>query len=286
MNVAIWIGLTILLSLITYNTTRFFTKEVISICLSYNIRKRNHQKIAIPQLGGLALALTTIFHLFIIYLILYSFMDITIEHEMLVIIRMMVVSILGYGLLGLFEDIGGKHDLIKGLHQHWTHFCNGRVSAIGINRIFGVVIAFFTASFLAKSLLECILFMTMIVGYVNIWNIIDDKLGLPVKISILHNIIMFIAFGVQLLWIISIPILVAKFTFLSFEIKDKVLLGNIGKSILASISALQLIYLSPSTTANISISILLIIIGTILILYRNRTSFKSKTQSIVSNNRQ
>ena len=287
MNAAIWIGLTILLSLITYNTTRFFTKEVISTCLRYNILKRNHQKVAIPQIGGFALALTAIFHLFVVYLILYSFMEIAIEHEMLVIIQMMVVCIFGYGLLGLFEDIGGKHDLIKGFHQHWTHFRNGRVSAIGLNRIFGVLIAFFAASFLAQTLFECIVFTAIIVGYVSVWNILDDnKSGLPVKISILHNIVLLVAFGVQLLWIVSIPMIVAIFTFLSFETKDKVMLGNIGKSVLASVSALQMIYLSPSTTVNISISILLIIIAIILAVYTNRMSIKSKSQSLASNNRQ
>ncbi|OEH85682.1 hypothetical protein BHU72_02490 [Desulfuribacillus stibiiarsenatis] len=266
-KLGMWIILVILASLVTYNLTRFFVKETINICLRYHIVRKNLQKKPLPQIGGFAIALTALFYLFALHNGFQWVSAMAVKSEVQLLTQVLIISILGYGFLGLFEDVGGKLDLIKGANQHLAHLRNGYLSATLVRQTFGCFLALFISSFLANETLLWIFGAIIIVLYTNIFHLLRDQPTATGKLFLMHHFVFFFVFPLKEIWILAIPIIVAVLTYIPFEAKQKMNIGNIGTAIQGSLCAIYWNFSVPNITYLGIITSCLII--TFLLLKRN-----------------
>lgn len=215
-----------MMAILTIVFSNILSYYLITQFLKWDIKKvKNYKGEDIPTSGGIVFIIVQ----FLMSMILYTF-----TREKLFIL-LNLFGILAIGIIGLIDDVFGQKN-IKGFKGHFFCFLRGNLTTGFLKAIIGFFVSFFI-SYTKNShdLKELIIDTFFICLFINAVNILDMRPGRACKFYIILCLIgllkLFFMKNYNIIMTIF-PILLSVIVFLSFDLKEKVMMGDTGANVL------------------------------------------------------
>lgn len=223
-----------------------FIKDAINadVCLRANYRDRK-----ISSLGGLYFIVP--FLLVIIVEVLYA----NINDKRAIYLSPVLIVVLGFAFLGLLDDLIGDKSS-QGFKGHIKSLLKGRLTTGGLKLIGGPIISFLALfPYVHSSGYEIVILGTIAISLsANLINLFDLAPGRALKVSTVAMIVSAIIADEYFLHFGILGILVV---LLFIDLKELMMLGDVGSNALGAIVGLSLISNTSTTSLYIFTGILL-----------------------------
>lgn len=170
--------------------------------------------------------------------------------------QLVVLTVVGFGLLGLWDDLLGATDT-TGFRGHVRalargHITTGMVKLVGGGLLALVVVADRSTGwmYLADAALVALA--------ANLANLFDRRPGRVLKVALLAYIPLAVVGGVAPLGVAMAPIFGAALAMMPADLRERVMLGDTGANALGALLGVATVYLCP---APVRLAVLLVLIG-------------------------
>lgn len=169
------------------------------------------------------------------------------------------ILILGFGILGFFDDIFGEKE-IAGFCGHFRALFQERRLTTGMIKAGGgLVLALSVAVLTSKNIWDLIVSALIICLCANLFNLLDFRPGRALKYWLLFFIILFIFTYQNNLWIIGFVFIGSALLLLMVDLAKKAMLGDIGANVIGAVIGFFMVVLTPMMVKVIILAILVIL---------------------------
>lgn len=169
------------------------------------------------------------------------------------------ILILGFGILGFFDDIFGEKE-IAGFRGHFRAFFQERRLTTGMIKAGGgLVLALSVAVLTSKNIWDLIVSALIICLCANLFNLLDFRPGRALKYWLLFFIILFIFTYQNNLWIIGFVFIGSALLLLMVDLAKRAMLGDIGANVIGAVIGFFMVVLTPMMVKVIILAILVIL---------------------------
>ncbi len=173
-----------------------------------------------------------------------------------------LVVVLGFALLGLFDDLTGGDDA-RGLRGHLQALAKGQMTSGIIKMIGGIAVGFVGASFLgAESLGGLLLDAAVIALAANIGNLFDRRPGRAIKVGLLGFLIPAVLLGLPGEMLAPAIVVGAAAAILLDDLHERLMIGDTGANALGAAVGLGIV--GATGTSGTGIALVLLIILTLV----------------------
>jgi UDP-N-acetylmuramyl pentapeptide phosphotransferase/UDP-N-acetylglucosamine-1-phosphate transferase len=165
--------------------------------------------------------------------------------------------ILGIGLCGFLDDLYGDRTT-TGLSGHLKSLVTGKITTGAIKAVFIPVLAIIAASVTARSTWQLLMDALIISLFVNTFNLLDLRPGRALKVFVIFALFLALYYKSFLTNYLGL-ILGAGLVLLPDELKEKVMLGDIGSNILGAMIGFTFIYQASVSGRLVALLLLLLL---------------------------
>lgn len=175
-------------------------------------------------------------------------------------IRAAVLAVvLGFGLLGLFDDLAGEAS-VHGFRGHLKALAKGRLSTGAVKLFGGALLGLVGASFLgAESLGELILDAAVIALAANMGNLFDRRPGRAIKVGLLAFVVPAVLLGLPAELVAPAIVVGAAASILLDDMHEKLMIGDTGANALGAAIGLGIVAATGTSGTGTALVVLVLL---------------------------
>lgn len=225
------------------------------IALHAPMRRRNYRALDIPTAGGIAVLAGLILSAGAIGFVKALSRDSVTTEIAWTLFRAFLPISLGFGLLGLWDDIAGGPE--RGWRPHLSSLARGRPTSGALKLACGFSLSFFAAIPNSKTFLWTLVNAAVLALMANLFNLLDVRPGRAGKAFVVA------AIPLMVIGAVARPPLAAALggvlAFLPFDLRERAMLGDVGANGLGAVIGLAVIAFADDMWTLIVLGILVVL---------------------------
>lgn len=150
-----------------------------------------------------------------------------------------LVAALGFGFLGLFDDLAGSED--RGFAGHLRALGRGRLTTGGLKLFGGAIVSLASAGLLSHAAGRVLLDGAVIALAANLGNLFDRAPGRATKVSLFAFVVIAVVAGAPAELGGAAVVIGASLAVLWPDLRERVMLGDVGANVLGAAVGLSLV---------------------------------------------
>jgi len=221
------------------------------------LQRRNYRDVDVPVGAGMVLVMAVVATQAVI-----AVLDVagrTAGGQERLGLLLVLVAALGFGLLGLFDDLAAHGD-DKGFRGHVTAMARGRLTTGGLKLAGGGLLAIVVVAASGVDDLGTLLVGAVLVALAaNLGNLFDRAPGRTTKVGLILGLVLLAATGTaeRSLLLGTAAVLGAALGLLVFDLREELMLGDAGANVLGAAVGLGLV-LTTGLTAQLIVLVVLV----------------------------
>lgn len=171
-----------------------------------------------------------------------------------------LVLVLGFGLVGIFDDVAAHGD-DRGFTGHLRTMASGRISTGGLKLVIGGLLAVIVTAPLETSVGDALLGAVLIALAANVGNLFDRAPGRTIKVGLLSGVLLLVlTTGSNLPLLVGPAVVVgASVGLLAFDLREELMLGDAGSNVIGAGLGLGLVLTTGRFGQIIAVIVLLVL---------------------------